>query len=487
MDDEQGHAELVSISSVVEEIRNNNPNIKKLDLTLPRSAQLSDTAWKLFGRYIANNTYLENLISRGLTDERMVPLFRGLTKSSSIEVLNFDNSRSLYNFGAEGIRSMTPFLQNSPKLIKIDLSKNNIDSQGFESLVNALDGGKFEDLPLNKCSITDISALGNVTLPHLRKLDLAENSIQNIGNISTLENYTNLIALKLSKNSIGIEGCRAIAHLLQKEDTNLEFLDLEQNGIGGEGIEVLANSLKHNTKLNGLFLQGNNISAKGYQAIVKMLVDVSSIENTYNNSNHTIKTLNLNPPMRSDERIIKMINILKKYINAFTKINNGGNPGRTKVIQIHLKSHNRKDLCWIQGIEYSHESIFSEIDPLVLPEVLSFVARKQIRDKNAHLKTQTELFRMLVTVAPDLSSTVNRPLCLKERIEDNEAKVVALGIEHEQKIAAMNAKHEREVAVLNAKKLEMKRELEALQTGEKTKDKEVEEDEKLSGKKRDRS
>ena len=67
-------------------------------------------------------------------------------------------------------------------------------------------------------------------------------------------------------------------------------------------------------------------------------------------------------------------------------------------------------------------------------------------------------------------------LFFKERIVENEAKVVALGI-----------KYEREVAALNAEKLEMKRELEALQSGEKTNDKEVQEDEKLSGKKRNRS
>ena len=51
----------------------------------------------------------------------------------------------------------------------------------------------------------------------------------------------------------------------------------------------------------------------------------------------------------------------------------------------------------------------------------------------------------------------------------------------------MNAKHEREVAALNAEKLEMKRELESLQSRGETNDKEVQEDEKLSGKKRNRS
>jgi len=157
------------------------------------------------------------------------------------------------------------------------------------------------------------------------------------------------------------------------------------------------------------------------------------------------------------------------------------------LVYAQLISQHRKKLCDIQGIEYSYESIFSEIDPPLLPEVLSFVALAQFRGKNSLLQTQTELFRMLVTVAPDLSSIVNRPVSLKERIVDNEAQVIALGIEREQKVADINAKYEREVAVLNAKRLEMKRELEALQTGEKTKDKEAQEDEKLSGKKRNRS
>ena len=155
---------------------------------------------------------------------------------------------------------------------------------------------------------------------------------------------------------------------------------------------MLTNSLKHNMKLNSLHLRGRNLQPKGYLAILKLLVDVSSIENTYN-SNHALKTLDfdMNPPIRSDERMVKKMNILKKFINVFTKLNNRPNPRRVKVVYAQLKSQNRKGLCQIQGIEYSYESIFSKIDALVLPEVLAFVAR--------HHK-QTELFRMLVQSHP---------------------------------------------------------------------------------------
>ena len=277
---------------------------------------------------------------------------------------------------------------------------------------------------------------------------------------------------------------------IKKKDTNLTTLNLNNNGIDDEGVEVLTTSLKHNKKLNSFYLKGNNLQAMGYLAILKLLVDVSSIENTYNNSNNTLKTLDfdMNPPVRSDERIVKKMKALKWFIAVFTTLNKQQrHPRRFKVVYAQLISQHRKKLCDIQGIEYSYESIFSEIDPLILPEVLSFVALAQFRGKNSLLQTQTELFRILVTVAPDLSSIVNRPVSLKERIVDNEAKVVALGIEREQKVADINAKYEREVAALNAKKLEMKRELEALQSGGETNGKEVQEDKKLSGKKRDRS
>jgi len=215
---------------------------------------------------------------------------------------------------------MTPFLQNSPKLIKIDLSQNNL-SEGFESLVNALDGGSINDLTLDHCSITDASFLGNVTLTCIKKISLWNNNIQNIG--GDMSSYTTLESLNLDKNRIGVDGCRAIAHLLQKEDTNLTTLRLEYNGIGDEGMEILTNSLKHNKKLNRLYIKGNCLQAMGYLAILKLLVDVSSIENTYNNSNHTLKTLDfdMNPPVRSDERIVKKMKALKWFITVFTTLN----------------------------------------------------------------------------------------------------------------------------------------------------------------------
>lgn len=63
---------------------------------------------------------------------------------------------------------------------------------------------------------------------------------------------------------------------------------------------------------------------------------------------------------------------------------NRGNPeaaGREKVIRLQLDSYWREQLADLQGV---HRSVFSEIDPLHLPEVLSLIGRRN---------GKTELFK----------------------------------------------------------------------------------------------
>ena len=107
-------------------------------------------------------------------------------------------------------------------------------------------------------------------------------------NMSALENYTNLEHLYLMSCGIGREGCIVISNLMQKEDSRLKVLNLDFNDIDDEGAEILTASLKHNNSLKHLSLIGNNIlEEKGCLAFLKLLIDVSSIESTYN-SNHTL-------------------------------------------------------------------------------------------------------------------------------------------------------------------------------------------------------
>ena len=95
-------------------IKDNNPYQDELELYNEDTDNFTNFAWRLFGRYVANNTHLKeiNLDKCYLTDEIMSILFRELVRSSSLKSLLLNDNE----FGIEGVRSMIPLLQNSPQL-----------------------------------------------------------------------------------------------------------------------------------------------------------------------------------------------------------------------------------------------------------------------------------------------------------------------------------------------------------------------------------
>ena len=205
----------------------------------------SQTKRGMLGRYIANNTHLEFVNLEGcMINNQMSSLFGGLIKSCSLEQLDIENNA----FGVlEGVRSMIPFLENSPNLSFIDFSRNAINSECFEVLIRALHGRPVKRLYFERCAINikDLSALETYNLPLLSTLDL-------------------------KGNNIGREGCVTLSNLLQKDDTRLKFLDLDNNDIDDEGADLIASSLENNTKLKRLDLQSNGITQRGIGAFLKL-------------------------------------------------------------------------------------------------------------------------------------------------------------------------------------------------------------------------
>jgi len=313
------------------------------------SYRFTDEAWKLLGRYIANNTHLKriDLDDCGLTDEQMALLFRYLISSVSLERLDLEDN----DIGIEGLRSMIQFLQNSPKLSKLYFNQNNnVNSECFEVLVSALNRKSIKELRFHGCSITDVSALDRFNLPNLQQLNL-------------------------NSNNIGKDGCITISNLIQKEGSTLKEVFLASAGIDNEGVEILATSLKHNTKLHYFNLRNNvNITEIGCKAFLTLLTNVSSIENTYD-SNHTLTELDLTyRGIKSD---------MIRHINSAIQINKK-NPtsqhtaGRAKVIKYQLDSQKRKDLSRLQEVEYSSiGNLFVDIELILLPNILALIGSRQ--------------------------------------------------------------------------------------------------------------
>ena len=357
----------------------------------PEDASLfTNLAWKLLGRYIANNTILSALCLDGcsLNDQNISALFTNLTRSKSIQTLDLENNE----FGIEGLRCIVPFLVNSPHLSTLYLKNNNyFNLECFELLVDTLHraSSKRKKLICRNCNITDISALDTYALQNLQHFNL-------------------------SNNNIGREGCRILSGLLQKEDTSLKYLYLDNTGMGDEEAEILATPLKHNTKLKILSMTNNNITKSGCLAFLKLLVDGSSIENTYN-SNHTLSDLSLEiygtRKVETDRHINSAVRINKYSPNSHAA-------GRAKVIKYQLNNQNRKEQYHLQGVEYtSIGNLFADIEPLLLPNILALIGVKH---------GQSELYTSLIPMVPDLMSHIDRRALIDDAIAEKSRDIAAV-------------------------------------------------------------
>ena len=102
----------------------------------------------------------------------------------------------------------------------------------------------------------------------------------------------------------------------------------------------------------------------------------------------------------------------------------GGNPhrpGRAKVIGTQLNSDKRMKLSYLQGVDYSYGSLFADIEPVLLPEVLALIGGRHgpgefYRTNFRRFGNHTELYKMLVATAPDLiSAGAGRPASVAPR------------------------------------------------------------------------
>ena len=351
---------------------------------------MSDEELEELGKNISTNTHLVRLelYEGAINDHTMSCLFRGLTRSSFIKTLQlYDNGLSV-----AGVRSMVPFLQNANNLTWVILDDNNIQSEGFNLLFRALRNSPIERLSSENCRIESIEIDSKQRPKHLRYLHL-------------------------DGNNINTNGCRGLAALLQGGDATLEHLYLEYNNIDDIGVEILVDALQNDTTLKEIDLEGNyDISKRGLRMLLKLVNDISSIKATLQ-SNHTLKCIfvreisEVEPLDASDE--------IQHQINVATRINvkfpdDPDRAGKVKVIQTQLNCDRRSALCSLLDVNHS---VYSEIDPLYLPEVLSMIG---------HNHNQGEVYAALSSSIMALLSTVNVKKCLQQERAYHAAKVKEL-------------------------------------------------------------
>lgn len=456
----------------IDRIKNNDPDFVELTIQAGVANYFSELAWGLLGRYVAGNDYLESISIRTplLTDATVASLFEGLAGGSrSVRKLALTNTA----FGIASSKRLARFLKNS-RLTMLEIRENEhalerreenerlctgLCTECLRLILDALQGGPIESLRIQGCAkIDSIAAFEKCTLPNLRALNLDQN---NIRSLPSFERYPNLERLSLEGNWMR-RGYPTIARLLESESPPVKNLDLTFTGMGDPEAEMVAESLKGNTSLNYLRLEGNKIKDGGRRAFSKLLSNVSSIERTCA-SNHTIQWLEL--PRSFDLGVVTMFN----HIDLAISINmaHAGKPhlaSRAKIIHTQLNSNARMELSRLQRVDYCYNNLFPQIDPVLLPNVLSMVGNEHRQD---------ELYRMLRGTVPELAALVDRKATLKERMEDNKSRIACLSTEfarekskllaqYERSLAALTAVNLRQSAALAAENVELQKELESI-------------------------
>ena len=388
----------ISWEETLRHMKENDPRIKSIISDGNDMQNVTDENWEELGHAIANNSLLKkiDLFGETLSDHTISFFFRGLTRSSSIEELSLCEN----GLSAAAVPSMVPFLQSANNLTRLNLGQNSLQTEGFNFLLRALSNCPVEELFCSNCGIESIEIDSENKPEHLK-------------------------LLYLTSNNIDTDGCRGLAKLLQGDSTLTE-LHLENNNIDDEGVEIMVETLKSNVSLRQLHLRGNEgISRQGIIMLLKLVNDISSIDATLQ-SNHTLTRLDV---IDFGEQIIQM-----HFINTTVINRNSGSPeaaGRAKVIQTQLHSERRAQFAELQGVDHS---VYSEIDPLHLPEVLALVG-------NHH--GQGEFYLTLRSSIAEVISTVNREQYLKQQRADLKAKLEAI----EAEIATIEAAKEQAVGI----------------------------------------
>ncbi|EJK66341.1 hypothetical protein THAOC_12749 [Thalassiosira oceanica] len=172
---------------------------------------------------------------------------------------------------------------------EVVLRGNSLDDDCTRLLAQGLSGCKqIQSLKLchNRISDNGLDVL-------VQGLPASVDALLLSGNDITLARHVLLLrfrVLNIWGNTLCPGGTRVIASSLANPECRLEYLYLSQSNIGDDGTAILADSLRNNQSLVLISLGNNNITERGWNAILSILCDTSSINATYN-SNHTLQDL----------------------------------------------------------------------------------------------------------------------------------------------------------------------------------------------------
>ena len=407
------------------EIRMNDPARTSLHVG---ARQLSDDAARLLGGYIATNDHMKRFHISG----RLVAidsLFDGLRSSRSLNILAVEPRLS-----EQLVQSILPLLTNAPKLKELRL---NLGSSSLRPIVRALNWRGIEKLVLMNGDIGDVSAIGSCNLPSLKHFRIEKNGITSV---PPLHGFPKLTTLSLYGNKIDKEGFARLNAYLANDSCQLRSLNLGDTGMADEDISSITRALKHNRSVIGLQLNYNDCGDAGYRSILMMVLDISSIKATLA-SNTWLHEIGL--PKENDDRNESNSDSdtdasvyysrdgfeeIRDRIHTVLCWNRYEMSPKLRVKWTHLNTRARRQLCKMQGVDYSYDSLFAEIPPCILPELFAILWDDP---------EEMDPLRALVATVASWTSLVDSRLMVESTLERNRALVRRLNernVELEEKL-----------------------------------------------------
>jgi hypothetical protein len=135
----------------------------------------------------------------------------------------------------------------------------------------------------------------------LEELDVSRNSIDDEGAealVDVLVTMRDFHTLHLRASNCTANGLHAFTQLLHPS-SKVTTLDLGKNEFSDEVINDFADMLANNSTLTTLHIGGDEITDRSWAALSHALCNKSSIENTYS-SNHTLHTLEKSDDVRAE-------------------------------------------------------------------------------------------------------------------------------------------------------------------------------------------
>lgn len=225
--------------------------------------KISDNYSKLFYIDIGENYFYTNQASIQFKNDKFAPALKYL-------YLDGDNLR--------GVRfaDIANEIININQLRYLDISDNNIGSEGIDSLVAVLTRSKTltgMNLSGNSFSASDMVSVTKAltTFPQINTLILSKNHFDKEG-VSILAKHfsqnRNLNELNLSNMEISNDDAIILASGLNAQ-MNLSVLDISFNDIDMSGLKSILKSLKNKPKFTTLLLDGNKVNCDDVTTLVR--------------------------------------------------------------------------------------------------------------------------------------------------------------------------------------------------------------------------